>query len=50
VEFRPTDGGSAPVWIGVWIVLALFAPSVLGAGLWTLGPFVEVVAKTIRGN
>jgi uncharacterized RDD family membrane protein YckC len=50
VTFRPADGGAAPVWIGAWVILALLAPSALGAGLWTLGPFVEMAVRQLRGG
>jgi hypothetical protein len=50
VRFVPADRGSAPIWIGLWIVLALFAPAALTAGIWTLGPFVEGIVKQLRGG
>ena len=50
VRFTPAPGQTGAIWIGAWLVLALFATPLLGAGLWTLGPFIHVLVKTLRGG
>jgi uncharacterized RDD family membrane protein YckC len=50
VTFVPSDPGRAPVWIGLWVVLLLFAPGALFAGLLMLGPFVDMAIKALRGG
>jgi uncharacterized RDD family membrane protein YckC len=50
VAFTPADSGSGAIWVAVWIILALFAPSALGAGVWTLGPFVNRALRSLVGG
>jgi uncharacterized RDD family membrane protein YckC len=50
VDLQPAAGGNAPIWIGLWVVLLIVAPGALTAALWTLGPFVEVIVKQIKGG
>jgi hypothetical protein len=38
------------VWIGLWVILLLVAPGALTAGLLTLGPFVDMAIKALRGG
>jgi len=50
VTFVAGDRGSTPVWIGLWVILLLVAPGALTAGLLTLGPFVDMAIKALRGG
>jgi uncharacterized RDD family membrane protein YckC len=50
VELKPADSGNAPIWIGLWVVLLIFAPGALTAAVWTLGPFVEILVRQLRGG
>jgi uncharacterized RDD family membrane protein YckC len=50
VELKPSDSGNAPVWIGLWVVLLIVAPGALTAALWTLGPFVEMFVRQMKGG
>jgi uncharacterized RDD family membrane protein YckC len=50
VTFKPNDPGKGKIWILVWAVLAIFAPSALLAGHWMLGPFIHQLIKAIAGR
>jgi len=50
VELKPAAGGNAPAWIGLWVFLLVFAHGALFAAVWTLGPFVEVLVKQMKGG
>jgi hypothetical protein len=50
VRFVPADNSAGPIWIGAWLVLALLAPGALTAGIWSLGPFVDMALKSLRGG
>jgi len=47
VTFVPNDPGRGKVWILVWGVLAVIAPSALLAGHWMLGPFIHQLIRAI---
>jgi len=47
VEFVPSDPGKSWIWIVVWIVIALTAPSALFGGLWFLGPIINQMAGNL---
>jgi uncharacterized RDD family membrane protein YckC len=50
VTFVPNDPGKGKIWLLVWAVLALFAPSALVASLWALGPFIHMLILAITGR
>jgi uncharacterized RDD family membrane protein YckC len=47
VEFVPSDPGKPWVWIVVWIVVALAAPTGLFSSLWFLGPIINRMAGNL---
>jgi uncharacterized RDD family membrane protein YckC len=50
VTFVPNDPGKGKIWLLVWAVLAIVAPSALLAGHWMLGPFIHQLIKAIAGR
>jgi uncharacterized RDD family membrane protein YckC len=50
VTFVPNDPGKGKIWILVWAVLAIFAPSALFASHWILGPFIHQLIRAIAGR
>jgi uncharacterized RDD family membrane protein YckC len=50
VTFVPNDPGRGKIWLLVWAVLAIFAPSALFASLWALGPFIHMLILAITGR
>ena len=50
VTFVPNDPNKPKIWLLLWAVLAIFAPQVLIAGLWMLGPFIHMLIKAIAGR
>ena len=50
VTFVPNDPGTGKIWLLVWAVLALFAPSALFASHWILGPFIHQLIRAIAGR
>lgn len=49
VRFVPSDPERPWVWLVVWVVIAIVAPTALFAGLWILGPFVSRAIVSIFG-
>jgi hypothetical protein len=49
VRFVPSDPKRNWVWLVVWVVIAIVAPTGLFAGLWILGPFVSRAIVNIFG-
>jgi len=50
VTFVPNDPGKGKIWLLLWAVLAIFAPSALVASLWLLGPFIHMLILAITGR
>jgi uncharacterized RDD family membrane protein YckC len=50
VTFVPNDPGKGKIWLVVWGLLAIFAPSALLAGHWMLGPFIHQLIKAIANR
>jgi len=50
VTFVPNDPGKGKIWLLLWAVLAIFAPSALLASQWILGPFIHQLIKWIAGR
>jgi uncharacterized RDD family membrane protein YckC len=50
VTFVPNDPGRGKIWLLVWAILAILAPSALVASLWALGPFIHMLILAITGR
>jgi uncharacterized RDD family membrane protein YckC len=50
VRFEPADPGKGPIWLLVWVVVAIIAPAGLAASLWVLGPIFNSVIRAILGD
>ena len=44
----PSDPGKGWIWVALWVLLAIGAPSVLFAGLWFLGPIMSNILNGLR--
>jgi len=50
VTFVPNDPGKGKIWLLVWALLAIFAPSALLASNWMLGPFIHQLIRAIANR
>jgi uncharacterized RDD family membrane protein YckC len=48
VTFTASDEGKGWIWVVLWLLLAIGAPSVVFAGLWFLGPIVSGFLSGLR--
>jgi uncharacterized RDD family membrane protein YckC len=48
VIFIPSDAGKGWIWPVLWVLLAIFFPATIFAGLWFLGPMVNAFLNGLR--